>query len=187
MIERLKQDPDFAEQFVNEFFKLKEESKEVIAQAESVVQHEKEAQMALRQAKGFNVYLKGKQESFHWMELERQKPLRQVEGASIVLKVTNTEVKERLEAVKKTEIEAKLALRQAHGVSAYLRKKSTALEKQLEAARDENTARMALQQAKSNKFALKSTMMENGMACSEHSRHSLHSDHCSISTDENTN
>ena len=181
MIKRVQEDPAFAEQLVGDFLQLKEDNQSLMAQIESVKQLERESQQALRQARGFSVYLKGKQGSLRKIELERQNSLRQAQEETVILKMTNRELRERLDEAKKIEKEAKLALRQARGVTTYLKQKSASLEKQLEATKAENEAKLALQQARTYKYNVKSTMMDNGLACSDHSRDLMSSGN-SIST-----
>ena len=176
MIERLQQDPAFAEQFVSDFLKLKDDNEALKNTVEKTKEKELEAQLALRQAKGFNLYLKGKETSQRKIDMERQASFRQAEEATIVLKITNQELRDRLDDAKRLEQEAKLAVRQARGITRYLKKKNASLEKQLEASKEEHLAKMALKELRTQKHSLKDTMKENGMKCSEHSRDLLSCD-----------
>ena len=140
-----------------------------------------EAELALRQARGFSAYLKGKQGSINKVENERQNSARQYEEQTIVLKITNKDLRERLDEAKRIEQEAKLSARQAKGFAKYLKTKSATLEKQLGAAKAEHEAKLALKQARIDKAMLKYTMTDNGMSCSEHSSDAFASD-LSVST-----
>lgn len=175
-MERLQQDSDYAEQLVDNFIMLQEENEKLMTAVSRSKQVEKEAQLALRQAKGFNLYLKNKEISQRKIVLERQSSSTQAEEATVILKITNKELRDRLDEAKKSEGEAKLALRQARGITKYLKQTNSSLEKQLDAAKEEQTAKMALREARTHTFCLKDTMKENGFECSEHSRDFLSCD-----------
>lgn len=176
LVERVQNDAAFAGELVTDYLKLKEEKRAISAELDDTKQMKNEAQLALRQARGFSVYLKGKQGSIDKVELERKNSLRNFEEQTVILKITNKELRERLDEAKRIEQEAKLAARQAKGFAKYLKTKSAGLEKQLDAAKAEHETKLALQQARVNKATLKDTMKDNDFTCSEHSSDAFVSD-----------
>lgn len=175
MVERVNQDPTFAEQLVKDLLRLKEENEGLKHEVEALKGMEKEAQHALRQARGISSYLKkSKQGQLQKTEKEAQIALRQAKGISWYLKSKNDSLQLKLKEAERVETEAQHALRQARGVSAYLKSKNADLEKKMAAAKSEKHAHMALRQAEQNSINLRSTLKEKGLLDeSDHSQPSV--------------
>lgn len=163
MVDRANQDPSFAEQLVKDLLKLKEENEMLKDEVAAVKQMEREAQQALRQARGISSYLKGKQGELRKTEKESLLALRQANGISSYLKSKNESLENKLKDAERIELEAQQALRQARGVSAYLKSKNASLEKKLAAAKSERSAQTALNNARKNSLVIKSSIQEKDM------------------------
>ena len=75
LVDRVQKDAAFADELVTDYLKLKEQNQTMAAELEETRRMKEESQLALRQARGFSVYLKGKQGSIKKVELERQNSL----------------------------------------------------------------------------------------------------------------